>query len=228
MVRRSRLPRGAACAVLAVVALGVGPACGVTDAAPPQRVPLAMQMVMPGHGLANAVAASYVDILITGLGVNPPVTGRFFFDTSGTATASVVVPVGFPRILEIKIYDIANVLLFQGIDTIAVLAGTNPPKVVNVTPVNGNVPIQIIVGSYVVSVSPTSATIALGATRTFTATVLNPGGAPSAIPARWATSNPAIVTVDSISGVATGVLAGSTTITATALGVAAAATVTVP
>ena len=187
-----------------------------------------MQMVMPGHGLANAVAASYVDILITGPGVNPPVTGRFFFDTSGTATASVVVPVGFPRILEIKIYDIANVLLFQGIDTIAVLAGTNPPQVVNVTPVNGNVPIQIIVGSYVVSVSPTSATIAAGATRTFTATVLNPGGAPSAIPALWATSNPAIVTVDNVTGVATGVLSGSTTITATALGVAAAATVTVP
>lgn len=228
MVRVSWLPRGAAWTVLAVVSLGVGPACGVTDAAPLQRVPLAMQMVMPGHGLANAVAASYVDISITGPGVTPPVTGRFFFDTSGTATASVVVPVGFPRILEIKIYDIANVLLFQGIDTIAVLAGTNPPKVVNVTPVNGNVPIQIIVGSYVVSVSPTSATIAVGATRTFTATVLNPGGAPSAIPARWATSNPAIVTVDNITGVATGVLSGSTTITATALGVAAAATVTVP
>ena len=213
---------------LVALAIGAGVACGVTDPGGAARIPLAMQLVMPGGHQANAVAASYVDLSITGPGVVPPVTGRFFFDASGTATATVDVPVGFPRILEIKIYDAADVLLFQGIDTIAVTAGVNAPQTVSVTPTTGSVPINVTVGSYIVSVSPTSATIAVAATRAFTATVLNPGGAPSATPARWATSNPAIVKIDSITGVATALLSGATTITATALGVAAAATVTVP
>jgi hypothetical protein len=215
---------------LVTLAVSAGLGCGLTEPSGASRVAMAMQLVMPGGHSANAVAASYVDVDISGPSgpFNPPVTGRFFFDTSGTATATLDVPVGFPRILLIKIYDASNVLLFQGVDTIAVTSGPNTPTVVTVTPTTGRVPIQVTIGSYIVSVSPTGASIPVGTTKAFTATVLNPGGTPSATPARWATSNPAIVTVDSVTGVATGVLTGSTTITATALGVAAVATVTVP
>ena len=214
-------------AALSAFALSAGVAC---DAFAPSRsdaAKLVMQLVLPRGGIASATAAFKADVSVSGPGIATPITGTFFFDTSGTATATMTIPVGTPRILTISIFDASSVLLFMGTDTISVLPGVNPPATVRITPTTGSVPITVIVGSYIVSVSPTSATVAVGATRAFAATVLNPGGTPSSTPAKWATANPAIVQIDSVTGVATGRIAGTSSITATALGVAATAAVTV-
>ena len=67
-----------------------------------------------------------------------------------------------------------------------------------------------------VTVSPASATILEGATRTFTAAAFDANGQPvDGVVFTWSTSDAAIVTVDA-SGVATAGLAGDATITATA------------
>ena len=67
-----------------------------------------------------------------------------------------------------------------------------------------------------VTVSPTSATIVEGATRTFTAAAFDTNGQPvAAVEFTWGTSNPAVATVSAV-GIATGVAPGDATITATA------------
>lgn len=223
-----RRPGRVAVAALAAALLFAPAACNLTDPSAGGSTPLLMRLTMPGGGTASATAAFKATVTVTGPGITTPITGIFFFDTSGTATATMTVPVGSPRVLTISIFDAADVLLFMGTDTISVVPGNNPPTTVTITPTAGSVPITVVVGSYVVAVSPTSATIAVGATRTFTATVTAPGGAPAGVAAAWATSNPAVVSVDPVTGVATGRIPGSATITATALGVAAAAAVTVP
>ena len=215
-------------AALAAAVLALPASCNLTDPSGSRDAPLLMRLVWPGGGTASATAAFKATVSVTGPGITTPIVGTFLFDTSGTATATMTIPVGSPRILTIRIFDVADVLLFMGTDTISVAPGVNAPATVTITPTVGSVPITVIVGSFVVSVSPTSATIAVSATRTFSATVLAPGGAPSAVTAVWATSNPAIVSVDPVTGIATGRISGSATITATAMGVAAAATVTVP
>lgn len=69
-------------------------------------------------------------------------------------------------------------------------------------------------GITTLSVSPTSATVTVGQTRTLTSTVTQPTGAPSAT-VSYSSSNPAIATV-SPTGVVSAVAAGSVTITVTA------------
>jgi hypothetical protein len=77
-----------------------------------------------------------------------------------------------------------------------------------------------------VVVTPDSASIPVGGTQQFTATVLDLHGNPLAVPVTWSSSNPGVATVDG-SGLATGVSVGQTTITATAQGASGSATLTV-
>ena len=89
----------------------------------------------------------------------------------------------------------------------------------------------LTVSGLTVSVSPNTATFAIGATQQFTATATPAGGSPTDVTAtaQWSTANGAVATIAS-GGLATGVAAGSTTVTASYNGITAnaAITVTVP
>jgi uncharacterized protein YjdB len=86
----------------------------------------------------------------------------------------------------------------------------------------------LTVSGLTVSVSPNTATFAIGATQQFTATATPAGGSPTDVTAtaQWSTANGAVATVAS-GGLATGVAAGSTTVTASYNGITANATITV-
>lgn len=77
-----------------------------------------------------------------------------------------------------------------------------------------------------VTVAPTPATITVGTTQQFTATATDASGNPVSASFTWSSSDPAVATV-STTGLATGVTAGSTTITAMASGVDGTASLTV-
>jgi uncharacterized protein YjdB len=136
--------------------------------------------------------------------------------------------VGVNRSLKVDMF-LSNALVFSGTSSVSVTTGTNATQQISPTPITGTVPIQVTVGTFVVTVTPGSINVPVGQTSTLSATVRDGlGNIAVGVSARWATSNPAIAQVDSITGVVTGVRSGSTTITATAVGQAAAATVTVP
>lgn len=77
-----------------------------------------------------------------------------------------------------------------------------------------------------VIVTPDSASIPVGGTQQFTATVLDLHGNPLAASVTWSSSDPGVATVDG-TGLATGVSVGQATITATAQGASGSATLTV-
>jgi DNA/RNA endonuclease G (NUC1) len=78
-----------------------------------------------------------------------------------------------------------------------------------------------------VTVSPLTATINAGAQQQFSASEVDGGGVPMSATLTWSSSNTGVATVDA-NGLATGLLAGTATITATANdGVAGSATITV-
>jgi hypothetical protein len=203
-------------------------ACGLTDSTAPATAAMVLDLSIPGGRTSNLVIPDSAMLTVTGPGISTPITQTVLFDTSGTARATLSVPVGDNRILQIDMYK-GGLLIFSGTSTFNVSPGTNAPQQLTPVPVTGTVPIIVTIGSFVVSVTPTAATIAVAATRSFSATVRDPqGNIATGISAKWATSNPAIATVDSITGLVTAVHAGVTTVTATALGTAANATVTVP
>ena len=67
-----------------------------------------------------------------------------------------------------------------------------------------------------VTVSPSTASIDAGATQAFTATAFDASNNPVSTTFAWSTSDPSVATIDATSGIATGVGAGTATITATA------------
>ena len=71
-----------------------------------------------------------------------------------------------------------------------------------------------------ITISPASQTIAVGTTQQFTASGYYSNGAITpGISVSWSSSSVSAATIDGVSGVATGVAVGTTTITATALGI---------
>jgi uncharacterized protein YjdB len=86
----------------------------------------------------------------------------------------------------------------------------------------------LTVSGLTVSISPNTASFVVGATQQFTATATPAGGSPTDVTAtaQWSTANGAVATVAS-GGLATGVAAGSTTVTASYNGITANAAITV-
>ena len=73
-----------------------------------------------------------------------------------------------------------------------------------------------------ITISPATATISAGTTQQYTATGYYSNGAITpGISVTWATTTPAVATIDPVAGVATGVAPGTTTINAFAVGITA-------
>jgi uncharacterized protein YjdB len=87
-------------------------------------------------------------------------------------------------------------------------------------------PIVIVVGEKGISAEAAADTVAVGGTTQMSASVTDEEGNPLSVTVRWASSNPAIATVDE-TGLVTGVYAGTTKIVATYAGVSGARTITV-
>lgn len=209
-------------------ALAVLAGCGVTDAASRPTAAMVLDLAIPGGRTGSLVIPDSAVLTVTGVGISTPITGTFLFDTSGVARATMQIPIGANRVLQVDMYK-GGSLVFSGTSTFNVSAGVNAPQTLTPVATTGIVPIVVTIGSFVVSVTPTSATVVVSATRSFSATVRDPTGAiATGITAKWAVANPAFVTVDSLTGLVTAVHSGTTTITATALGTAAVATVVVP
>lgn len=208
----------------------VGPGTNALQVVTPatSSSPMALNIVIPGGVVAGLTIPDSAVVTVTGFGIATPIRSAAPFNTSGVAAASINIPVGVNRQLKVDMY-LSGALVYSGTSAVSVVTGTNPTQQISPTPITGTVPIQVTVGSFIVQVAPTTATVAVGQTTTLTATVRDGNGnIATGVAARWATSNPAIAVVDSITGVVTGVRTGSTQITATAVGQAAAATVTVP
>lgn len=219
----------AALAVAFMVALPVAiTACGVTDSAPRANAAMVLDISIPGGRTGSLVIPDSAVLTVTGPGISTPIKGTFLFDTSGVARATLQIPIGDNRVLQVDMWK-GTSLVFSGTSTFSVTAGTNQTQTLTPVPITGSVPIQVTVGTFIVSVTPTSATVVVAATRSFSATVRDASGnIATGVAAKWATSNPALVTIDSLTGLATAVRSGTTTITATAVGQAAVATVIVP
>ena len=93
---------------------------------------------------------------------------------------------------------------------------------------SGTAAITVPVSVASVTVTPGSATVAVGATQQLTATPLDANGNPlTGRPVTWVSGNAAVATVSG-SGLVTAVAAGSVTITATSEGKGGSSTITVP
>src|SRR6059058_6252219 len=87
-------------------------------------------------------------------------------------------PAGANRTLTIRAFDAGGVETHSGSVTLDIRPGTNPAVSVVLTPLAGNQPIDVTLGSFAVTVTPAAATLTVGDTISLGAAVLDANGQP--------------------------------------------------
>ena len=149
---------------------------------------------------------------------------------NGVAAGAISVPSGSNRTITLHAYEAGGVETHTGSVTVRIQPGTNPAISIVLTPLTGDVPITVTLGSFSVTVGPATATLQRGDTVRLTATVLDANSNPVTGQVAWATLAPTVATVVSTAaqtGRVTGVGPGQTTVFAIYGGVAGPATITV-
>jgi len=164
----------------------------------------------------TATAAATVVVVVTA----PDITSPVVFNVpvvNGVATGSINLTAGSGRTITMHAYDANGTETHRGAVTVTIQGGTNPTITLVLTPLAGDLPINVTLGSYVVTVAPTADTLPIGGTAALTATILDANGVPVLQPVTWATLDPGIATVASTGDrtvQVTAVRPGATTIVA--------------
>jgi len=161
-----------------------------------------------------------VDVSISGPGISRPIFGSFRF-VNDTATVELDVPLGRDRRVFVAIFDSTNTLVASGEITIVVGSGSTITVPVPIAPTSGDQPVIVTVGSTTITVTPGTVTLAPGDSVALNVSVRDQNGQPIAgASPTFASSNPSIAAV-SATGVVIGRIPGATSVSVTALGVAA-------
>ena len=180
-------------------------------------------LVIRADVTGTAVATVVVDVtapdIATALVFNIPIS-------NGVAEGTITVPTGSNRTITMRAFDAGGVETHAGSVTLDIAPGTNATISLVLTPLTDDLPITVTLGRFIVTVTPSRDTLAIGATVQLTASIKDWNGNPVDGTVRWGTDHPGVARVDD-SGLVTAVAPGNTTIVGTFRGAAGTATVSV-
>ena len=160
---------------------------------------------------------------VTGPGIDPAIVAQLAV-ANGVISGTVTVPTGSSRTFTVRTFDANGVEMHRGSVATDVTESMAATVSLTLEALVGDVSIEVTIGAITVTISPTDASIAVGATVTFTATVTDVQGSTITDPVLvWASSNPSLVSVDG-NGTATAHRSGDVLIVVSYQGIAAAAT----
>jgi hypothetical protein len=154
---------------------------------------------------------------------NIPVAG-------GVASGTITIPAGADRTIAIRAYDAGGVETHSGSVTVSLQPGANRPIAITLTPLTGDVPIEVTLGSFAVIVTPATDSLLIGDTLNLTATILDANGTPVPGQVVWGALSPraaSVVSTGTQTARVTAIRPGRTTIVATYGGTAGPAAVAV-
>lgn len=172
-----------------------------------------------GSAVVTLVAEVTAPDIPTALTFNIPIAG-------GVASGTITVPAGSDRTVALRAYDAGGIRTHNGTVTIDIQPGANPNVAIVLQPLTGDQPIVVTLGSFSITVTPSSPTVVVGNTVQLSVSITDWTGTPTTGPVSWATNDPGIATVDA-AGLVTGAGVGTTKIVATFSGAAGSATVSV-
>jgi hypothetical protein len=145
----------------------------------------------------------------------------------GFASGLIRIPPGLTRLIEVEAVDATGQITHEGSAIVNVNPGSNPPLLIALVPRPGQLPITVTMAEFFVHVNPGAAHIAeVGGEVQLTASIMTGEGFEVSGIVEWASSNPAIASVDG-NGMVAGLANGMASIVATFQGVAGYATVVV-
>ncbi|HEU5262511.1 MAG TPA: PQQ-dependent sugar dehydrogenase [Gemmatimonadales bacterium] len=180
-----------AVAAASVVALG---GCLSRDVTEPPGSGRAITLFVRADVSASGVAIVAVEVTA------PDITTPLVFNipiANGIASGTITVPTGSSRTITMRAFDAGGVETHRGAVTVSIQPGSNPTIALVLVPLAGDVPIDVTLGSFVVTVTPAADTLPIGGTAMLTATIVDANGDPVIEPVTWATLDPDIATVAS-------------------------------
>jgi hypothetical protein len=213
LMRRSNL-------ILATAFLALG---GCSDALNPASTPQTAQLRVEAAVVSAAVSTLVIEV--TAPDIATPLAFNLQIQ-NGTASGTISIPAGASRTITMHAFDANGIETHRGSVTRDILPGTNATINIRLNPIAGDQPIDIQVGSTMVTVNPASVSLRVGDTSLLTALLTDVTGNMVTGTVLWATLDPGIAIVDS-NGLVTARGAGSVKIVATFNGVGASSVVTV-
>jgi len=208
---RFRIPSFALASVLVLAA------CGDSVDPSPGQGTLIVRADVSAAAVATLVAEVTAPDIPTALVFNIPIV-------AGVAAGTITIPAGSSRTVTLRAYDAGGILTHNGAATLNIQSGTNATVAITLTPLTGDQAIVVTLGSFTITVTPSSPTVAISGTVQLGVAIADWNGAPTTGTVSWATQNPGIATVDA-TGLVTGAGVGSTKIAATFHGATGTATV---
>ncbi len=203
--------------VLAVLALA---GCASESATAPTLAPESQFGLASVQLNANVAGTPISTLLITVTGDGIPVALIYNLTvTNNQAAGTLKIPAGSARSFVVKAFDTNGDITHDGALTTDVARGQNDPLKISLVPRNGQQPVQIFMGDFMVVVSPATKTIRKGETFQLAAVVTAPNGDRPTPTVSWATADPSIATVDPTTGMVVGKRGGAVQIMATYGGV---------
>jgi Tol biopolymer transport system component len=151
--------------------------------------------VLPVNANVGSAMAGTLVIEVTAPDIPTPLTFNLTLQ-DGAVSGTIVLPAGSDRTLTLRAYDLGGIETHRGSVTIDVREGTNPAVAVTLLPLSGDQPIDVILGTITVTVSPQLATVTVGETILLAATVTDSDGNVVDVTVSWASTNPSLATVD--------------------------------
>ena len=176
---------------------------------------------------ATAVATLVVEVTA------PDISPALLFNipiVAGAATGTITLPAGADRTLAIRGYDAGGIQTHGGSATLNVQPGANPAIAIVLTPLAGDAPIEVTLGSFAVIVTPAIDSLLVGDTIPVTATILDANGTPVPAQVVWGVLSPKVASVVSTgtqTARITAIRPGRTTVVATYGGTAGPAAIAV-
>jgi len=146
---------------------------------------------------------------------------------AGVAMGAVTVSAGSNRTITIRAFDAGGIETHSGAVTVNIQHGVNTTVTMTLVPETGSLPINTTLGSVRVTLTPPHNSLTAGQTVQLVPTIVDALGVPVSGTVKWATRDPGVATVDTITGLVTARGLGQTRIFAVFAGAAGAADVTV-
>jgi|GEM_PF-2687352 Tol biopolymer transport system component len=228
--RRAGAPRPRRARALATVALAVGIGAAAAGCADVPVAPAALSARPAALRLSANVAGTTVALLavtVTAADIPTPLTFNLAVRDGG-AQGTLVVPPGAARAFAVQAFDAAGRVTHDGQAAADVARGHNPTLAIHLYPRAGQVPLDVTLGDYSVSVTPAAVTVAAGGRAQLSARLVTAAGDTLVRPVAWATLDPSVALVDSGGNVtARRGATGQARVVAVAGGLAGVAVVTV-
>ena len=116
---------------------------------------------------------------------------------NGVASGSITVPAGPQRVIMVRAFN-GLTETHRGSVTTDISVGANPTVVVTLVPLVGDVKVTVSIGTTIVIVRPSVATLGVGDTLRMSAEIHDQNGALVTGQVRWATLNPGRASVDTM------------------------------